>query len=429
MKIAYLTAGAAGMYCGSCMLDNALARAMIAKGHECLLIPLYTPIRTDEENVSIDRVFMGGVNVFLQQKLPWLSYLPRWMDSFLNQPWLIKKLTANTGKTSTELLGRLSVSMLRGMKGNQRKEFSRLQNWLKSDVQPDHLLLTNLLIGGCIPELKQSLNCKVHVLLQGDDIFLDSIPNRYRTESIQSMQRLVPFVDTFLVHSQAYGDHMSQLLDIPLEKIQIIPLGIDTRDFDKISFSENSKSKDTFSIGYLARMSPEKGLDALVDAFIRMKKDAKHPSIRLKLAGWLGPQHQEFWEAQKRKLREAGLDEQWEYFGSVDRKSKIDFLSQIDLLCVPTSYHEPKGLFVLEAVAAGVPYVQPAHGAFPEIHARLESGQLFDPADRNSLVKSLEAAIEERRSLGSDPETFLELKKEVGIDRMADRVLAVLDNK
>ncbi len=124
MKIAYLTAGAAGMFCGSCMLDNALAKSLIARGHDCLLVPLYTPIRTDEEDVSIDKVFMGGVNVYLQQKLPWLTYLPAWMDQFLNQPWLIKRLTANTGKTSPELLGRLAVSMLRGLRGNQRKEFS-----------------------------------------------------------------------------------------------------------------------------------------------------------------------------------------------------------------------------------------------------------------------------------------------------------------
>jgi hypothetical protein len=62
MKIAYLTAGAAGMFCGSCLHDNALAKALNRLGHDCILIPAYTPIRTDDENVSIDRVVMGGIS-------------------------------------------------------------------------------------------------------------------------------------------------------------------------------------------------------------------------------------------------------------------------------------------------------------------------------------------------------------------------------
>ena len=65
MKIASITAGAAGMYCGSCMRDNTLAAAMCALGHDALLIPTYTPIRTDEEDVSQKRVFFGGINVYL----------------------------------------------------------------------------------------------------------------------------------------------------------------------------------------------------------------------------------------------------------------------------------------------------------------------------------------------------------------------------
>ena len=69
MKIAYITAGAAGMYCGSCLHDNTLAAALMAKGHEVALIPTYTPTRTDEEDVSIDRVFYGAVNVFLETKV------------------------------------------------------------------------------------------------------------------------------------------------------------------------------------------------------------------------------------------------------------------------------------------------------------------------------------------------------------------------
>ncbi len=60
MSIVYLTAGAAGMFCGSCMHDNSVAKELIAQGHECLLVPVYTPIRTDEADQSIDKVFFGA---------------------------------------------------------------------------------------------------------------------------------------------------------------------------------------------------------------------------------------------------------------------------------------------------------------------------------------------------------------------------------
>ena len=69
MRLAYIAAGAGGMYCGSCMHDNTLAAALMRRGVDVALIPTYTPLRTDEESVSLDRVFYGGINVFLQEKL------------------------------------------------------------------------------------------------------------------------------------------------------------------------------------------------------------------------------------------------------------------------------------------------------------------------------------------------------------------------
>jgi len=59
------------------------------------------------------------------------------------------------------------------------------------------------------------------------------------------------------------------------------------------------------------------------------------------------------------------------------------------VLSVPTTYHEPKGLFVLEALAAGVPVVQPAHGAFPEMLESLGGGRLVPPGDADGLAAQL----------------------------------------
>lgn len=432
MKIAYLTAGAAGMYCGSCLHDNALAKQLIRLGNDCLLIPVYTPIRTDDENVSIDRVFMGGLNVFLQQKLPWLAYSPQWIDNFLNQGWLIQKLTKNVGKTSPKLLGSLAVSMLDGIHGRQRKEFARLLGWLTSDIAPDVIVFTNLLIGGGIPELKRRSTAKIVVTLQGDDIFLDSLPAKYREMAIDRLKRLVPMVDAFIVHSHDYAARMSELLAIPSRQIHVVPLGIPTKDFITSSPSCIGPASDTFTIGYFARMAQEKGLERIVDAFLALATKPGFGHLHLKLAGWMGPQHEDLWSRLKGKLEEAGLSKRWEYCGSIERSDKATFLNSLDLFCVPTVYAEPKGLFLLEAVACGVPYLQPSHGAFPEIHERLKKnadglpiGELFDAHSPDDLVLKLKAiALQARGRYQISPK----LLTEIGIEQHAARVLEILSS-
>lgn len=403
MKIAYLTAGAAGMYCGSCMNDNAVARALIQAGHECLLIPVYTPIRTDEEDVSVPRVFLGGVNVYLQQQLGWMSRIPRVLDGVLNQPWLIRWLTRNAGKTSPALLGPLTISMLQGFRGRQRKEFERLVDWLASDVRPDVIVLTNLLIGGGIPILKERLGARVLVTLQGDDIFLDSLSPQDQLACETLMQGLVRDIDGFVVHSHAYGEAMAARFRIPRSKCHVIPLGIETREFQAIGVPPATAPDAPLTIGYLARMAPEKGLHQIVQATARIvERSSQSAPLRLRMAGWMGPQHQEFWDQQRRRLdalAHAHPKFSWDYAGSVDRAGKLDFLRSLDLFCVPTVYAEPKGRFLLEAVCTGLPYVMPDHGAFPELHRRIASqaghpqGWLYAHDSLDDLVAVLDAAI------------------------------------
>ncbi len=414
------------MICGSCLHDNALAKSLIRLGHDCILIPAYTPIRTDDEDVSIDQVFMGGINVYLQQKMPWIAYLPSWLDSFLNRSWIINPLTKNAGKTSPDLLGALTISMLQGSQGRQRKEFRRLLDWLSRDIQPDVMVFTNLLVGGGIPEVKRMGSTRVFVTLQGDDIFLDSLPAKFRTRAIELMRGLVPSIDGFLVHSVDYADRMASLLKIPTSKIHVVPLGIDVSDFRKIG--RTPRSAETFTIGYLARMAPEKGLHRLVDAFIAIADQPEAKHVCLKLAGWMGSQHTEFWDEQKAKLNRSGLGNRWEYLGSIDRDEKAKFLTSIDMFCVPTTYTEPKGLFLLEAIASGTPYLQPDHGAFPELHRRMQLldggrplGSLFQANSLDDLSSKLLDGIRANKQTTTASEKVLE---EIDITKHASRVLA-----
>jgi glycosyltransferase involved in cell wall biosynthesis len=403
LRIAYLTAGAAGMYCGSCLHDNTLAAALLRLGVDVQLIPTYTPIRTDETDVSVDRVFLGGINVYLQQKLGLFRYLPAWLDRVLNNSWLIRRATARAIDLPAEELGALTVSMLQGMHGFQRKEVRRLCRWLAQSARPQLVVLSNLLIGGCIPELQRELQVPVLVTLQGDDVFVESLPEPYKSRVLSELRRLAAAADGFLVHSQYYATFMAEYLGIPPHKLQRVPLGIDLRDFETAGERVEAEQRRPPTIGYLARLAPEKGLHVLVDAFLQLRAWPGTEQARLRIAGWLGPSQRAYAEAQFDRLRAAGLAEAFQYDGELDRPGKIRFLQQLDVFSVPATYRDPKGLYVLEALTAGVPVVQPHHGAFPELLAATGGGRSTPPGDAAALARALHELLTDpaqRRQLG-----------------------------
>ncbi|WP_153555294.1 glycosyltransferase family 4 protein [Roseimaritima sediminicola] len=408
MKLAYLTAGAAGMYCGSCMHDNALARELQRVGVDCVLLPVYTPIRTDEQDVSESQVFFGGVHIYLLQKAPWLRWVPRPVRRWLDAPPFLRWATRRTATAPAKTLGELTISMLEGSDGRQAEEVHRLATWLADHLNPDCVLLSNLLIGGAIPEIrKRCPDATVCVTLQGDDIFLDYLLDQHRQRAVELMRGLVPQVDRFIVHSQFYAEKMGRLLEIPSEKLVVLPLAIDAEPFGISDLRDESDPNDAIGmpeedgaagvrpprIGYLARLAPEKGLHHLVEAFISLATRSGIETLELHIAGYEGPQHAQYIAALKDKLQRVGLSQRVRFHGSPDLAGKVAFLQQLDLLCVPTEYEDPKGLFILEAWAAGVPVVQPDHGAFSELVTGAQAGCLVPPMDPGALADRLHAAL------------------------------------
>ena len=249
------------------MHDNTLARALSKLGIDLVLVPTYTPIRTDEENVSLDQVFFGGINVYLQQTVPLFRYLPQSLRSLLDHPGLVRWATARPSAISARFLGGMAVSMLQGMNGNQRSEVRRLSEWLRDSLRPQLVLFTNMLIAGCADHLKSVWNVPLLVTLQGDDVFLESLPEPYRSRALQEIRRLVHSIDGFLVHSRYYADFMQDYFCIPPRKLHIVPLGIDTSGFPHPS--ERPLKHESLgqqpgaihrgrTIGYLARLAPER---------------------------------------------------------------------------------------------------------------------------------------------------------------------------
>jgi glycosyltransferase involved in cell wall biosynthesis len=407
-KIAYLTAGGGGMFCGSCMRDNTLAAALNRLGCDTVLVPLYTPIRTDEEDVSVNQVFFGGINVYLQQKVPLFRYLPRFFSSWLDRPGVINRLAAGRINVAARELGELTVSVLQGEHGHQRKEVFRLVDWLEREVQPDLINLSNILIAGCVPEIKQRLRVPVLVTLQGDDLFLEELTEPYKQQALAEIRRVAEHVDGFIVFSRYYADFMSGYLGLDRQKFHVVPLGLSLADYANPALP---RSGGPPTVGFLARICPEKGFHLLVDAFMELAKRPGMEQARLHAAGWLGGRDEAFFQEQVRKLERAGLNERFRYAGVVDRRQKLEFLRELDVLSVPTVYHDPKGLFVLEAWASGLPVVQPDHGAFPELLAGFDAGRLVRPGDAAHLAETLHALLsdgETRRALGQNGRAAVE---------------------
>jgi len=430
-RVIYLTAGAAGMYCGSCLHDNTVTGGLLKRGVDIQLLPLYTPIRTDEENVSTDRIFFGGINVYLQQKIPLFRYLPGFLDRWLDHPALISRLSTRTIKINGKELGALALSMIRGESGYQLKEVGRLMKWLSEDAKPDLVVLSNLLIGGIVPVIKRELNIPVLVNLQGDDVFLNELIEPYKEQVISEMKGLAGEVDGFVVFNDPYARKMGDLLAIPPEKFHLTNLGIDANALQDVAdaCNEHRRKLDPASfltIGFFARLCPEKGLDLLVDAFIELKQKPGMEKVRLKMGGWLTPRDKEYLNEQRDKLEKAGLMEAVEMVISPDREGKRAFFPGIDVFSVPAVAVEPKGLYVLEAMTCGIPVVEPEGGGFAEVIRESGAGRLIPPEDRSALATALADLIdskEERQALGEKGRQYVIDHR--GLEAMTDSTAEV----
>jgi glycosyltransferase involved in cell wall biosynthesis len=386
MRIAYITAGAAGMYCGSCLHDNTLAAALMDLGEDVLLVPTYTPLRTDEDDVSIDRVFFGGINVYLQQKSAIFRHTPWWLDRLLDHPALLDSISRRAGSVDPKQLGELTVSMLRGEAGNQRKELEKLVHWLVSEVKPDVVHLSNSMQIGMSRMLRERSGPPVVCQLSGEDIFLEKLPPPHYDEARTVLRERAADVDAFIALNRYYAEFMADYLAVDRSRIDIIPHGL------KLEGHDTRKEKQPHEqrvIGYLARICEDKGLHVLVEACERLAARGDIPSFVVRAAGYLGASDKPYLAAIESKIAGGPLAAGFQYVGELDRTQKIAFLQSLDIFSTPTVYRESKGLPALEAMANAVPVVLPNHGSFPEMVTDTGGGTLHQPHDAADLAAKL----------------------------------------
>jgi len=391
MRILQITAGAAGMYCGSCTRDNALARELLRRGHDVTLQPVYTPTRPDEPNVSRSRVLFGGISVYLQhhaalfRKTPWL------LDRLWDAPSVIRACAGRAVSTDARLLGDLTISMLQGERGMLRKEFEKLLDWIRSEPLPDVIDLPNSLLISMAAPLKRELRRPVCCTLQGEELFLDGLLPQYREPAMALIRAQVPTIDRFVAVSDYCARFMAAYLEIPPAKMSVVPLGVNLEGYSETQDSQlkTQEGDRPFTIGYFARLAPEKGLHVLAEAYIRLRRRTTGIPMQFGAAGYLPRDGQPYLDSVRRTIDAAGLGAEFAYRGEVDRAGKLAFLSGLDVLSVPATYDEPKGMFLLEAMASGVPVVQPRRGSFTEMVERTGGGLLVSPDDPDALADGL----------------------------------------
>jgi glycosyltransferase involved in cell wall biosynthesis len=423
MRVLSITAGAAGMYCGSCFRDNALAAELIAGGHDVTLVPLYTPTRTDEPNVSGSHVLFGGISVYLQQHAAIFRRTPRFLDRLIDSPRVISALAGRAASTDARLLGDLTVSMLEGRDGTLRKEFDKLVDWARQQPPPDVCNLPNSLLVALAAPLREAFGCPVCCTLQGEELFLDGLPTPSRDRALGLIQQQGRHVDLFIAVSRYCEQFMGTLLGLPGDRLAVVPLGVNFAGYER-----RAGGGPEFRVGYFARLAPEKGLHVLADAYVRLRRRIGHASMRLEAAGFMAPAHASYLDDVKRVLERAGLSQEFSYRGSVDRAGKLAFLRSLDVLSVPATYDEPKGLFLLEAMGCGVPVVQPRRGAFVEIVEATGGGLLVDPDDPEKLADGLYALWKDRSlSRRVSDQAFEGVRARYTIAQSASRLLEVYE--
>ena len=423
MRILYLTGGAGKMYCGSCLRDNAMATELIARKHDVMLLPVYTPTFTDEPNVSLDHVVMGGISAYLEQYVPIFRKTPKWLDRIWDSKRVLNWASGRSISTNPKMLGEMTVSVLKGEGGFQRKEIHKLIDWLRNEPPLDIVNLPYTLLISLARPLKEALNVPIVCTMQGEDLFLDGLQEPYRETALHLIRSQLENVDGFLAVSEYYADFMPGYLGIPREKIRVVPLGINPHGFEL----REPNRDGPFTVGFLGRVAPEKGLHVLAEAYRLVRREL--PAARLEVAGYMAPDGKSYLADVQKHLAGAGLAGEFRYHGVIDRNDKIAFLRRLDVMSLPATYDEPKGVSLLEAMACGVPLVQPRRGAFTEIVESTGGGILVPPDDASDLAEGILKIARDRKlaeELGANG--FQGVREHYSAAHMADRLLEAYES-
>ncbi len=417
------------MYCGNCFRDNALVSALRRAGHDTVMVPLYLPMTLDEPTTAGSvPTFFGGINVYLDQKLAWYRHAPAWIRRWMDAAPLLRWASGKAAKTRADDVGDLTVSMLRGAEGNQSRDLAELTGWLGQLPRPDAVLLSNALLAGFTRELQRRLDTRVICFLQSEEAFLDSMPEPWRTQAWDELRARAVDVDGWIAPSRFFAERMTRRLELTAGQVEVVYNGIHLEGYDRLPDRPDPSPDAPLTLGFFARMCPEKGLETVVDAFISLRNSGRHPRLRLKLGGGCGPGDEPFVQRLCRRLDEAGLASEVTVSRNLSREEKVNFYGECDVLSVPARNDEAFGLYIIESLAAGTPLVQPDCGSFPELLTATGGGVLCGPNTSAALAATLDPLLRDPARLRTMGRTGRErVFREFTDTRMAQSTITALD--
>jgi glycosyltransferase involved in cell wall biosynthesis len=428
MKIVYLITGSGGsFYCGNCYRDMIYLRAIRkVPGIEATAIPLYLPPEVTNVESGLDNnVFFGAISMYLREKVPFLKNMPVFLDKIFDSAPMLRMAAKRAGTTRTEGLEEMTLNMIKGENAFPEKELQRLVDYLCKDGKPDIIHLSNALIIGLARQLKRKMDVKIVCSLLNEDDWIDEMAEPFQSNAWKLIAREANNVDVFLTPSNYYKEFFISKTGITDLNFNVVPLGLDP-DHDLLSVV---KQDNWPAIGYFCRINSQNGFDKLIDAFIQIKSENALPRLTLHVSGGYTGDDKPFIAEQIKKIREAGLKSFIRIYPEFHGNSKRDFFSNIDVMCVPVRKHDGYGLYILEANAAGVPVVQPATGAFPEIIARTGGGITYSPDSIKELSAALIKALNNREKL-VDLSSAGKAKvfEELSLDRMSESLSKVYNS-
>lgn len=390
MKIVHIIPGSGGtFYCQNCVRDNELIKSLKECGHEVYMIPMYLPISVDGHGNTADTpVFYGAINIYLKEKFPFYRRAPLWLEKFFDSQPLLRFFAKKSGSTRASGLEEMTISMLMGEEGRQASELEHLIKFLEREIEPDIVHLSNALLLGLARRLKNDLATKVICSLQDENEWTDLMSDEYQKKVWDLMAERAVDVDKFVAASKYYSEKSIQLLKIPPEKVNVVYDGINFDDYEI-----SSLPLDPPVIGYLCRMSEYFGLGIIVDAFIHLKQDLRFKDLKLYLTGGYTGDDKNFVNKMLEKIAEYSFEKDVKIFEEFNKENRIQFLKSLTLLSVPVPTGEAFGTYQLEALAAGVPTVQPNIGGYPEFIEATGGGIIYEPNDCEGLAKAVASLL------------------------------------
>jgi glycosyltransferase involved in cell wall biosynthesis len=387
MKIAYLITGSGGsFYCGNCYRDMLYVRSIRkVPGVIAKPIPLYLP--PDRANIREGfekEVFFGAISMYLREKVRILRNMPAFMDKIVDSNPLLKLAARQAGATRSEGYEDLTLNMIEGDNAFRSHEVDRLVRYLMQDGKPDVIHLSNALILGLARQIKKRMDIKIVCSLLNEDDWIDDMAEPYQSKAWSMIAKEAIHVDDFITPSSYSKELFKKKTGLSGENVHVVPLG-----FDPENPVHDKTIPELPSLGYFCRVNSHNGFDKLADAFIEIKSNNLVPDLSLHVCGGFTGDDKPFISEQIKKVREKGFQKSIKIYPEFLGNKKLEFFSNVNVISVPVRKYDGYGLYILEANGAGIPVVQPATGAFPEILGMTSGGIVYSPDNKEELVKSL----------------------------------------